>query len=292
MIRSLDALRVFIAVARAQSMTVAAEQLFVTPGAVSKRIRDLERELGARLFEREHHVVRLTNKGRELYRVSQDLFDTLANTLTAFEKTTDFDQPLVVSCEPTIAIRWLIQRLPAFYRAYPHITLHLFAAGGPVDFRASAIDVALRRDDFDWGPALYSRRIADEITGIVGLPEAAADTSPCTILHTSSRPSAWQAWRPQLAKWRPIERELTFEHFYLSLQAARAGLGFGIGSVYMVEQQIGAGELEAPLGFKADGSAYWLLCPSPIDHDPRKRALVDWLETQMQASARRCLEQQ
>ena len=70
MIRSLDALRVFVAVARAQSMTTAAAQLFGTPGAVSKRIRDLERELGAQLFEREHHVIRLTRRGRELYRVS------------------------------------------------------------------------------------------------------------------------------------------------------------------------------------------------------------------------------
>ncbi|WP_348761961.1 LysR family transcriptional regulator [uncultured Salinisphaera sp.] len=288
MIRSLDALRVFVAVARAHSMTTAATQLFVTPGAVSKRIRDLERELGTRLFEREHHSVRLTTRGRELFRVSQDLFDTLADTLTSFDGPADFEQPLVVSCEPTIAIQWLIPHLSAFYRAHPEITLHLFAAGGPVDFHGSAIDIALRRDDFDWGPAVYSHRVGEEITGIVGSPELASQTPPVTILHTSSRPSAWDAWYQRLEQWRAVDLELTFEHFYLSLQAARSGLGFAIGSVYMIEQQIDAGELHAPLGFKADGSAYWLLSPSPIDDDPRKCALVAWLKQAMNETAWHC----
>lgn len=278
MIRSLDALRVFVTVARAHSMTAAADRLFVTPGAVSKRIRDLERELGTPLFDREHHAMRLTPKGVELYRVSQNLLDTLSSALTTFEQPVAADKPLVVSCEPTIAMQWLIPRLPDFYAQHPRITLHLFASGGPVDFQASAIDLALRRDDFEWGPEVFACRVADEITGIVASPAMVHSTSAArAMLHTTSRPSAWRPWRARLQQAWAVDRELEFEHFYLSLQAARAGLGVAVGSVYMVADQISAGELEAPMGFIADGSSYWLLSAAPIDSDERKIAFHHWL---------------
>ncbi|WP_277810407.1 LysR substrate-binding domain-containing protein [Chromohalobacter canadensis] len=278
MIRSLDALRVFVAVARAENMTVAAERLFVTPGAVSKRIRDLEQELGAQLFERQHHSVRLTAKGTELYRVSQSLFDTLSSALATFEQPIASNTPLVVSCEPTITMQWLIPRLPDFYAQHPDITLHLFAAGGPMDFQATSIDLALRRDDFEWGPDVFTYRVADEITGVVASPGLPASANARqTILHTTSRPSAWTPWRSRFRQTASIDRELEFEHFYLSLQAARAGLGFAMGSIYMVADQIETGELVAPMGFIADGSSYWLLSPSSIDSDARKRAFLGWL---------------
>ncbi|MCK0744065.1 LysR family transcriptional regulator [Chromohalobacter nigrandesensis] len=278
MIRSLDALRVFVEVARAQSMTVAADRLFVTPGAVSKRVRELERDLGATLFDREHHTVRLTAKGAELYRVSQNLFDTLSSALTTFDQDVDTDIPLVVSCEPTITMQWLIPRLPDFYALHPNITLHLLAAGGPVDFQSTSIDLALRRDDFSWGPGVFACRVADEITGVVASPSMAnSDREVVTILHTASRSSAWRPWRARFLSQARIDRELEFEHFYLSLKAARAGLGYAIGSIYMVADQTVSGELEAPMGFIADGSSYWLLSASCIESDERKRAFCSWL---------------
>ncbi|WP_458692905.1 LysR substrate-binding domain-containing protein [Modicisalibacter radicis] len=67
-----------------------------------------------------------------------------------------------------------------------------------------------------------------------------------TILQTTSRPSAWTPWRSRFRQTASIDRELEFEHFYLSLQAARAGLGFAMGSIYMVADQIETGELVAP----------------------------------------------
>ncbi|MES1938526.1 LysR family transcriptional regulator [Salinisphaera hydrothermalis C27AD] len=278
MIRSLDALRVFVAVAQEKNMTLAAERLFVTPGAVSKRIRDLEQDLGAPLFDRQHNSVQLTTKGNELYRVSQSLFDTLSSALSTFEQPTASDAPLVVSCEPTITMQWLIPRLPDFYARHPEITLHLFAAGGPVDFQASSIDLALRRDDFAWGSDVFTCRVADEITGVVTSPGLAASAhGGWTILHTASRPTAWAPWRARVQQKARIDRELEFEHFYLSLQAARAGLGFALGSIYMVADQIETGELVAPMGFIADGSSYWLLSPSSIDDDDRKRLFRNWL---------------
>ncbi|WP_241013925.1 hypothetical protein [Pandoraea nosoerga] len=77
-----------------------------------------------------------------------------------------------------------------------------------------------------------------------------------------------------------------FEHFYLSLQAAGAGLGAAIGSVYMVGDELSAGRLTAPHGFVRDGSAYVALAREPFDRHPAREALLNWLRISLAASAR------
>jgi DNA-binding transcriptional LysR family regulator len=86
---------------------------------------------------------------------------------------------LVLSCEPTIAMRWLIPRLPRFHAAHPDLQLHLVAAGGPVDFARSGVDLAIRRDDFHWDRQLHSQKICDEWIGPVGARSAMASAC-CT----------------------------------------------------------------------------------------------------------------
>ncbi|HHK2218201.1 TPA: LysR substrate-binding domain-containing protein, partial [Pseudomonas aeruginosa] len=96
-------------------------------------------------------------------------------------------------------------------------------------------------------------------------------------LHTATRPQAWNTWT-RLAGQAPATTEgQRFEHFYLSLQAAGAGLGVAIGPWQLVRDDLSAGLLAAPLGFLADGSSYHLLTPRPLQAGEPATLLLEWL---------------
>lgn len=290
----LNTLRVFHAAARNQAFGKAAETLHVTHGAVSRQIRLLEDALGVALFERRNRAVFLTDAGRQLFEVTSALFEQLATGLAKLRQPAA-DAPLVLSCEPTIAMMWLIPRLPDFQRAHPGVQVHLYAAGGPVDFAAQGVDVALRRNDFDWDAALHAERVCEEWTGPVcrpgllgaaGADPAAADWGGASALSSATRPQAWRHWARAAGVKPPRRAGPAYEHFYLSLQAAAAGLGVAIGSALMACDALRDRRLQAPCGFARDGSAYVLLSPRPCPEDPRAAAFLEWLRREAAATLR------
>ncbi|MCG8710521.1 hypothetical protein JHU04_003814 [Brenneria sp. 4F2] len=190
---------------------------------------------------------------------------------------------MTVSCEPTLCMRFLIPRLPAFKQAHPDIELHLLAAGGDIDLQQSRIDLALRRDDFVFDKNYFSQRIISEYTAPVCSARQEHQDRQNARLHTASRPGAWHIWQNQA----PAARSRYFEHFYLTLQAAESGLGVAIASVFMVEQELTDGRLERLAPFQADGSQYVLLSARAIESDSRYQAFCHWLSTEMATVARR-----
>ncbi|WP_258129799.1 LysR substrate-binding domain-containing protein [Achromobacter anxifer] len=301
----LNTLRVFDAAARHQAFGKAAEELHVTHGAVSRQIRLLEEALGMTLFERRNRAVFLTDAGRQLFDVTRALFEQLSAGLAKLRQPAA-DAPLVLSCEPTIAMMWLIPRLPDFQREYPAVQVHLYAAGGPVDFAAQGVDVALRRNDFEWATALHAERVCEEWTGPVRRPglsggdpasevrrpglsggdPATDDWHGAPALGSATRPQAWKDWSRASGLKPPRVAGPTYEHFYLSLQAAAAGLGVAIGSALMGCDAVRDRRLEAPCGFVRDGSAYVLLSPRPCAEDARAGAFLEWLRREAAASLR------
>ena len=282
---ALGTLRFFEAAARLGSFVQAADELYVTHGAVSRQIRLLETSLGTPLFERRNRGVFLTPAGVQLRDAVQLAFERLDAALEAVRQPVR-QGPLVVSCEPTIAMKWLIPRLGDFYRRHPEVQLHLFASGGPVAFQRDAVDVALRRNDFLWDAGLHAEKVCDEWIAPVCAPallrQGRLDLSAQRLLHTASRPSAWAHWRAAGKHDGGGQGDSqTYEHFYLSLQAACAGLGVAIGSVFMAREDLDSGRLVAPFGFRRDGSGYFLLSPLPFDGDARRTTLLRWLREQM-----------
>ncbi|MDZ3993809.1 LysR family transcriptional regulator [Pseudomonas sp. Teo4] len=268
----LNTLRYFDIAAETENFVRAAERLHVTHGAVSRQVRLLEESLGVELFERRNRAIFLTPAGRELHGTTQAIFEQLEHALQRLQQ--EDNNVLVLSCEPTIAMRWLIPRLPRFHAAHPDLQLHLVAAGGPLDFDRSGIDLALRRDDFHWEHALHSVKICDEWIGPVGRPTA---TESQRLLHSSTRPGAWPTWlRLSGRPIRHTERS-DYEHFYLSIQAASAGLGLAIASALMVRDELDSGQLKAPFGFLRDGSAYHLLSPHPLDDGGKRQRFAQWV---------------
>lgn len=275
----------FNVAAQTESFVKAAEQLHVTHGAVSRQIKLLEDSLGVQLFERRNRAVYLTPTGRTLQATTQSVFEQLEGTVYRIRQQRD-QNVIVLSCEPTIAMKWLIPRLPAFQRANPDIQLHLSAAGGPVDFQQSGVDVALRRNDFNWDQDVHAVKIIDEWIG----PVCRADLDDGggghpVSLHTKSRPLAWKHWEKLGGKSVKKSKRMDYEHFYLCIQAAQAGLGIAVASFFMVQEELATRQLIAPEGFRRDGSAYYLLSPDPIVPDTARARLAEWILREMQACA-------
>lgn len=282
----LNSLRVFEAAARLESFVQAAEELHVTHGAVSRQVKQLETALGVTLFERRNRAVFRTPQGARLLEACTEAMGTLAEAMREL-RAPEESSPLVVSCEPTIAMRWLIPRLARLRQRHPAHQVHLLTAGGKVDFARDRVDVALRRNDFHWGEQCHAEQVAEERMGPVCVPALARlvrDGEPVPLLHARTRPSAWPRWADVSGRPLRAAGSSQFEHFYLSLQAAGAGLGVALGSAYMVHDDLRDGRLVAPLGFVPDGSAYVLLSPVPFDADPRRARFLAWLREEMQAS--------
>lgn len=286
---SLNALRAFEAAARKETLKQAAEELHVTHGAVSRQIHGLEEELGEPLFAPEGRGRVLTARGRMLAERLHDIFHDLSQALDEFRRD-GVAHPLSVSCEPTLCLKMLIRGLGEL-KAQTGLEVKLFAAGGPVDFERDSIDLAVRRNDFPIDPALDVFPLADERVGPVLSPAQPADSSGTIFrklpqLHAMTRPTAWQTWFRDAGISPPGTRKNVFEHFYQALEAAQAGHGVAMASVYMAAGDIGAGLLAAPHGFLRDGTRYVCLSPVPIAHDPRRHTFASWLARHMRDVAR------
>ncbi len=282
----LGGLRCFEAAARLESFTQAAQGLNLTHGAVSRAVRALEEELGVALFERRHRRVLLTAAGRKLFQATQQAFGILDHTALELRQQA-LDASLVLSCEPTLLMRWLIPRLPAFQQAHPDINLQLVAGGGPFSFH-DGITAAIRRNDFDWGKQVHSLALFSEKVGPVCQPGALARMTiaegsllslrpGAKLLHAATRPDAWWHWAQQQGMALVGHPEQRFDHFYFSLQAAVAGLGIAMGPWLQVRDDLAAGLLSAPFGFMPDGSGYYLLSPQPIVPGSALARLAEWL---------------
>lgn len=281
----LSSLRFFDAAAKAGSFVKAAQELNVTHSAISRQIRLLEEQLNVELFERRNRAVFLTPEGQLLLQATSSMFEQLRMTVEQI-KTNSSPDIVSLSCEPTIAMKWLIPRLTDFYRQHPHITVHLVAAGGPIDFAKTHVDLALRRNDFVWGGQIHAMKVCLEQMGVVSLPEIVSSTQwkKFPLLTSASRPEAWKAWQRKSGMDLTGCKYVCYEHFYLCIQAAIAGQGSALASFLMVTDEIQSGQLQAPNGFIPDGSAYYLLSPKPIGADRAVAVFVNWLIEQINIS--------
>jgi DNA-binding transcriptional LysR family regulator len=283
---SLLALRCFEAAARLEHFGRAADELHLTHGAVSRAVRLLEEELGLALFERCSRRVFLTDAGRKLARAVGEGLGMMRQAVGELRSSASQARRWVLSCEPTLLMRWLIPRWPEFQARHPELEVQLVAGGGAFSF-AGGMDLAIRRDDFAWPAHYHAAPLFAEKIGPVCRPDqvkawlstrrvrALRAATPC--LHTRTRPDAWQTWAGLAGQTLPTAAGQYFEHFYFSLQAAVAGLGVAMGPWQQVRDDVASGVLAAPLGFVEDGSRYYLLSPRPLPEQGPQADLLAWL---------------
>jgi LysR family glycine cleavage system transcriptional activator len=198
---SLNALRAFEVTARRRSMTLAAEELCVTHGAVSRQIKALEAALGMALLTRNVRSVEPTPEGLRLAEGLRAAFSLMYSTIEHVRPS-----PLVLSCSSSIAMCWLIPRISGFYEQNPDIELSLDLNYDRVDFERQNISVAIRISTIEQPPNALIRGLGTEWIGPVCSPEylastkleQPADLSQALLLFAKTRPSAWgNGWPPR-----------------------------------------------------------------------------------------------
>ena len=282
----LTALRAFESASRLLSFKAAAEELSVTPTAISHQIRSLEDWLGVALFERLPRQVRLTEGGERLFR-------SLHGALLEVAQSVDTLRPqrsgssLTLSTTAAFAALWLVPRLGRFYAQHPNINLRLDTHCEVIDLHQDAsVDLVLRYSLDDY-PNLYGLCLFDESFGVYGSPEQvalAARRTPTLISvrwHNSKLYAhGWEAWCARSGEhWlqqHPVSREYDEEHY--ALQAAIAGQGLVLASNILVSESVGSGLLVPYKGeIQVDGAGYSALCVPGRERHPPVRAFFTWL---------------
>ncbi|MBV9537382.1 MAG: transcriptional regulator GcvA [Acidisphaera sp.] len=288
---SLDGLRVFEAAARRLSFTRAAEELHVTQGAVSQRIRALEDELGLPLFERSAAGLRLTAAGAALASGVRDALERIAATLAEIGGAGDA-APLVVSVLPSFASRWLMPRFPRFAAAHPDIPVQIVALLGLADFRTQNVDLAIRFGEGRY-PGLSVTRLMGDSVGPVCSPALLASRGPIDGVHDLPRlpllhdsvadgdPSGsdWRSWATAVgADHLPLARGQRFSQADLAIEAAVLGLGVVLARTSLCSDQLRAGTLtRLPLPVVPTRWSYYLVHPPERAARPGLAALCAWL---------------
>lgn len=289
----LNALRAFEAAARLGSISAAAEELFVTHGAVSRQIQAFEAAVGVAVFERRGRRIRLTEAGRVYLDVVRTAFDSIARATDRLSESGRVRQ-LTINGLPTFTMRWLLPRLNRFQRRHPGLELRLATSVQSLT-QLGEFDVAIRRGpetwpDMEWGVFLRERETPVCAPALLAASpiETPSDLARHTLLHADTRPAAWARWQglagvPGLV---PAGRQ-RFDHFYLALQAALDGLGVALGPLPIIDEELSAGRLVAPLaGLAVPARSYcWIRRPG-IEGEPSIAAeFCAWLDQEGAAEA-------
>jgi LysR family transcriptional regulator, glycine cleavage system transcriptional activator len=288
----LRTLRAFDAAARHLSFTRAADDMGVTPAAISNQIKELEDQLGVELFVRTSRSMRLTKEGEILRVAANESLETLAKALHRVKRLENRNQ-LRVSSTPSVAAKWLVPRLDGFLAAYPAADVRVDVSNTLVDFDRDDVDVAIR---FGAGkyPGLRADLLFKDTLSPVCSPDLITKDKPLqvpkdllrhTLIHLDwqSQGLAWPNWRMwmQAAGIKDFDdkRGLHFSQTSLSIQAAIDGQGVALGDSNLVADDLAAGRLVKPfeLSLKApDSFSYYIITRLDTTDTPLVNAFRDW----------------
>lgn len=293
----LNALKAFEVATRHMSFQKAAEELSVTPSALSYQIRQLEDFLQVSLFDRLNRAVRLTDAGQRIAPGIQDAFERLTQTMGRL-KAAPPANVLTVSTGPAFAAKWLSPRLHKFLERHPDIDIRISANLRLADFRADEIDVAIRFGGGKYA-GLHVETLSEEHVLPLVSPRLlerfggrleARDLDKLTLLHDDSasflaRTVTWAEWLRQ-ARIEGIDtsRGPRFSHADHALEAALDGAGIVLGRLALSMRDIASGRLVAPfdLMLRAEAGFFFCCLPERLD-EPKVRAFRRFLFEEMAA---------
>ena len=286
----LNALRAFEAAARHLNFSRAADELSVTPGAVSQQIQNLEDYVGGPLFKRTPRGLLLTDSAQIALPALREAFDSLAEAATLLTAQTE-GRRLTVTAAPSFAAKWLVPRLGRFETAYPSVDVWLSADMEVVDFASGEIDVAIRYGAGPY-PGLETIRLMHETVIPVMSPELLdrepviepRDLTRHILLHDGS-PDAdescpdWQMWlAARGVKNADATRGPRFNQSSLVVEAAVGGRGVALAKRALAQDDLDAGRLVAPIADStAVDFAYSVVHPKAKARLPQVKAFVGWL---------------
>jgi LysR family glycine cleavage system transcriptional activator len=281
----LNALRAFEATARHLSVKNAADELCVTPGAVSQLVKTLELHLGVQLFRRVNRGVFLTDVGQAYLPPVRHAFRQISDATQKVAVPAETGL-LTVSTTPFFASAWLVPRLKSFQDAHPDIDLQLLTSHALADFARDGVDVAIRHGMGHY-PGLASQRVltvemvavaSPALVAQLGMPGQPADLLRWPRVNDAQR-KGWRAWfEAQGVQDAGPVRGPSFDDAGLLLKAVLAGQGAALLPAAMMAPEIAEGRLVALCGASwIEDFAYHLVCPQSSSQRPKVAAFRDWL---------------
>ncbi|MBD8892302.1 LysR substrate-binding domain-containing protein [Roseibium litorale] len=249
---SLRALHAFSLLARHGRAAQAAEELGVSPSALSHLMRKLESELGTTLVLRDGRGLTLTEEGQRLAIGIGDAFERIDDAVDSFRRRGRTE--LRISTVSTFATRWLIPRLPEFQARQPDVEILLSASTRVIDLERENYDCAIRLGKGNWTGVdrslLWQEHLAVALAPKL-LPDSGGDVQPALsrlrLLHSASRRGDWPLWLQKTGLTHADAASGTvLESRDLAIQAAVAGMGALVIDRRFVEKEIGAGHLVMP----------------------------------------------
>lgn len=289
----LNALRAFEAAARLESFSKAAEELAVTPGAISQQIRSLEAHVGTALFIRQGRTLALTEAGRAAANTTSDAFEMLERAVSLMRQPLQ-RRSLTVSVAPSFAGKWLAPRLHHFQAEQPGVEVWISAASERVDLAAGAADLAIR-----YGPGgdmtIHEEHLLSEEVLPVCSPDLLRDSEPIlqprdlsahTLLHDASPESDvdgadWEVWLAA-RRVRDVDTSggVRFNQSALVIDSAVAGRGVALAKRALAQNDLASGRLVAlfPDGVSPVRSKYYIATARnrPLSEDARH--FIAWLK--------------
>ncbi len=293
----LNSIRAFVAAARHLSFSKAANELFVTPAAVSQQVKLLEDHLGVRLFRRSNKALVLTSAGQACLPGLLEGFSAIAQALAQL-KPGDRAGPLTVSVAPSFAAKWLIPRLESFQTLHPDIDVRVSASMHLVDFEIEEVDCAIRYGSGGYEGLMAEKILSESVTPAIspdllsrhGPIKSPENLAGLTLLHDDSPdqdPSCptWAMWlRAAGVEGIDTSRGLHFNQSSLVLEAAVAGRGVALAKSRLAAEDLAAGRLvqifdaRQPVDF-----AYYFVAPPTRAAIGKVEAFRDWLRRQASA---------
>lgn len=294
---SLKAVQAFEAAARLSSFALAAEELFVTPSAISHQIKLLEEQYGVRLFHRVHRAVVLTDAGRIYAEEVCASFAKIEMATRELGRTAKSDI-LTVHSTPSFATQWLMPRLARFSALEPDIDVRLNASyPAAADLLTQGVDIDIRYGTQRLQPA-GTMVLLFPLETIVPLcsPGLANGEHPIrspedlrhhTLIHSEVGQVSWRDWMRQHRKVQlDISRGPRFDRSFMAISAAVDGLGVCLDSLLLAQRELETGRLVAPLGLvgpKVQGYTFNIL--KSRAELPKIRCFQDWLFRELEARA-------
>lgn len=282
----LNALRAIEIVARRGSLAPAAEELGVTPGAVSQHIRRAEERLGIELFERTPQGLVPTEALAAIAPRLREGFDMLAGAVSSLQRTSD--RVLTLTTGNVFASRWLVWRLGRFAALHPDIEVRLVVTGAALDIAHSDVDCGIRYGLGSWpglesvllGGASYSPVAAPTLAARLARP---ADLANVSVIVDRASMLSWASWCAVAGLETPIETSgPQYSDPALAFDAAISGQGVLLAVDAMAEDAVRDGRLVRPFAQRVrDGLGYWFVWPTGRREPTKTRRFRDWVTREM-----------
>ncbi|MCE0496112.1 LysR substrate-binding domain-containing protein [Vibrio salinus] len=285
----------FSVAAKFLSFTLAAEELCLTQGAVSQRIKKLEQELGFKLFVRLTRKLELTEEGKRILGVLNTSLDTVFSEIEDI-RFNELRGELYIGIAPTFAHLWLMPRLASFQSRYPNLNVKIRVKASKLDFQNQPVDLAIYYGDATHAD-FYHQRLFDETLVPVCTPQYARSLnlntgdkqlSEACFLHCTesleflSPQAEWQTWLKETnRKIDVMSKKYVFNHEELTMLAAKNSMGIAMGRYQLIKPYLDSGELIAPLETVDSGLGYDLICPKGHEVRPRFNAFSLWINEQL-----------